>query len=338
MSNSVFSKKNNVGLGLGLFNETSKELVAEQERKDNEKFKIEYINIWNLLPNEKNKDFSMDEIEDLKASILDVGLQQNLVVTPYKEGQYKILTGHRRREALFQLIQEGHKELLNVPCIVRNFDDIDLPLSDDLKEIYAIATTNAEVRQLTDADKLKLMNMLSTVYDELKEQGYAKLGKRRDYIAEKLGVSSSTVKILSFVDNNLNEDIKEDFKNKKIPLTVANEIAHLDEKEQTKLIEKNEGDISNLTASDIKEHRKALEEKQTQQKKKSNSKIDTGSYGISASDFEYIFNLSDKIDELPNGVTVSGKEFDKLLLAKERILTQQHKIEKILDNAMKKYK
>lgn len=322
MSNSIFSKKNN-GLGLGLFNEASKELIAEQERKENESFKIEYINVWNLLPNEKNKDFSMDEIEDLKASILDVGLQQNLVVTPWKDGQYKILTGHRRREALFQLIQEGHKELLNVPCIVRKFEDIDLPLSDELKEKYAIATTNAEVRKNTPADLKKLMEMLSDVYDELKKQGYKNLGKRQNYLAEKLGISTGTIGTINYIDKNLNENLKQDFESGKLPMRTANKIAHLPPEEQKKFIDKQDGE--NITADDIAKHRKDIEKRR--------ARIDTDSgkkYTVTQNDFEFCLDIQKEFENTTN-VVLSNAEYNRIQKAKTQIIKQQEIIKNIIN-------
>ena len=317
-------------LGAGLINEKGKAFATEE-------FKITYLNINQLQPNEKNTGFSMEEIEDLKQSIEEVGLQQNLVVS-YNGETYKILSGHRRYEALKTLVNEGKNKFATVPCFIKELSKIELPIDDETKEIYAIATTNAETRKLSDADRLKLMEMLSTVYDRLKENGYTDIGKRRDYIAEKLGISTGKVSMLNFINKNLDEDLKEDFKNEKLPLTAANELAHLNSQEQEKFIEKNNGDISSVTASDIKDYREEIEEKKKKKTIKSESKVDNDTYMISGKDFEYLFNISDTIDELSTGVTVTGKDYKKLLIAKERIIKQQNNIEKILDNAMKNYK
>lgn len=317
------------GLGAGLLNDKSKELATND-------FQITYIDIEKLIPNEKNEGFSMNEIEDLKTSILEVGLEQNLVVAQNDDDTYKILTGHRRYMALSELVSEGNEKFKKVPCIVKDLSKIDLPIDAETKELYAIATTNAEVRKNTDADRLKLMEMLSIVYDKLKENGYGNLGRRRDFIAERLGVSSSTVKILSYVDKNLTEELKEDFKNEKIPLTVANELAHLDEKEQSKFIEKNEGDISDLTASDVKEHRKAVEEKQAKKKEKSESKTDTNKYTLIKDRFDFVYDLSIWLDDNDvDSYVVDGENYEKLQRAKKQIEKQYKIIKNILIKAEK---
>jgi ParB family chromosome partitioning protein len=207
------------GLGEGLLSESSRQFAVNE-------FKVTYIPLDNLVPNRHNEGFSMEDVEELKTSIREVGLEQNLVVVP-EGGKFRILTGHRRYIALKELFAEGVEKFRTVPCVVKDLSKIDLPLSDRSKEVYAIATTNLENRKLTDSDKLKLMEMLSQVYDELKEKGYEKLGKRRDFLAERLGISSAGVQILSFVDHNLAPCFKEAFLAEKIPLMVASEIAHM---------------------------------------------------------------------------------------------------------------
>lgn len=322
-----FSKAS-LGLGSGLLNEKSKELATNE-------FKITYISINDIIENEKNDGFSMEEIEDLKISILEVGLEQNLVVKELGNGKYKLLSGHRRFRALQELVNAGNDKFKNIPCVIKNLAKIDLPLDEEFKELYAIATTNAEVRKNTPADLKKLMEMLSKVYDKLKENGYKNLGKRRDYLADKLGISSRTIGTLNYIEKNLDEEFKEDFESGQMPLRTANELAHLSKEEQKKFISKQNGDYK---ASDVTEYREKVETKKERKKEKLDSKVEYDTYIISANDFEYLFDLSDKIDELATGTVVSGKEYEKLLNAKERILKQQQNIKKILDSAMKKYK
>ncbi|MBQ9082700.1 MAG: ParB N-terminal domain-containing protein [Clostridia bacterium] len=207
------------GLGEGLLSESSRQFAVNE-------FKVTYIPLDNLVPNRNNEGFSMEDIEELKTSIREVGLEQNLVVVP-DGAKFRILTGHRRYIAMKQLFEEGVEKFRTVPCVIKDLGKIDLPLSDRSKELYAIATTNLENRRYTDSDKLKLMEMLSQVYDELKEKGYEKLGKRRDFLAERLGISSAGVQILNFVDHNLAPCFREAFLAEKIPLMVASEIAHM---------------------------------------------------------------------------------------------------------------
>ena len=238
------------GLGAGLLSESSRQFAVNE-------FKVTYIPLDNLIPNRHNEGFSMEDIEELKTSIREVGLEQNLVVVP-DGGKFRILTGHRRYIALQQLFAEGMDKFRTVPCIVKDLNKIDLPLSEHNKELYAIATTNLENRRYTDGDKLKMMEMLSQVYDELRQNGYEKLGKRRDFLAERLGISSAGVQILNFVDRNLAECFREAFLAEKIPLMVANEIAHMSKEAQRAY--RDYLDAHGITSISVKDVRKFAEQ------------------------------------------------------------------------------
>ena len=222
----VMKSKN---LGSGLLSENSRQFAVNE-------FKVTYIPLEQLVSNPRNEGFTMDDIEELKTSIREVGLEQNLVVVP-DGAKFRILTGHRRYLALKALFDEGLEKFRTVPCIVKDLSKIDLPLSEDSKELYAIATTNLENRRCSDADKLKLMAMLSQVYDELKANGYDRLGKRRDFLADRLGISSAGVQILSYVDKNIAEPFRDAFTNESLPLMVLSEIAHLSPDDQAALHE-----------------------------------------------------------------------------------------------------
>lgn len=239
----VMKKKD---LGSGLLSENSRQFAVNE-------FKVTYIPLDQLVVNQRNEGFTMDDIEELKTSIREVGLEQNLVVVPDGD-HFRILTGHRRFLALRELYAEGMGKFRTVPCIVKDLSKIDLPLSESSKELYAIATTNLENRRYTDADKLKLMEMLSQVYDELKANGYERLGKRRDFLAERLGISSAGVQILSYVNKNIDDSFRNAFLWEEIPLMVANEIAHLNRADQIALHEYLEQHPNpNLSVKDVRD-------------------------------------------------------------------------------------
>ena len=83
---------------------------------------------------------------------------------------------------------------------------IDLPLSDELKELYVLTTTNAEQREKTDYDLMLQVQNLSRIYTELKVAGYPLRGRQRDMIADKLGISPTQVQRYSSINKNLDED------------------------------------------------------------------------------------------------------------------------------------
>jgi len=308
----------------GLLNESGKQLIND--------FQIKYIPIEELVPNEKNEGFSLDDIEELQDSIKDIGLEQNLVVMKVEEDKYKILSGHRRFEALKELVADGVEKFKTVPCTVKNLDKIDLPLTDEQKEIYAIATTNAEVRNNTDSDKLKLMKMLSEVYDVLKKNGHTGLGRRREFIAEKLGVSPRTVQTYKNIDENLSDEYTEMFKKDQLTLGATNELSKLPKDNQKELLEETK-DVRELTEKEIKEYAKKVGEA----KKKNEIKITHNFYTLNQKDFEYINDINSEISQIKNGITVNGKEWEKLKAVEKQITKQQKVIAKIFEDVRKRH-
>lgn len=240
--------------GGGLLSDVSKRLAAESD------FKVSLLPLDKLVPNPGNAGFSMDEIEELKTSIREVGLEQNLVVVPIAgsaaaaqnpsllpgqdpsqprcEGaapdvpppsspEYKILTGHRRYQALRELAAEGYDRYALVPCVVKDLAAIDLPLSDEMKEVYALITTNIENRRNTPGDIQRFIELAAAVYDELRAQNYPALGKRRDFIAGRLGLSPTQIQRYAQIVNHLSRDFQALFAAGRLALTVAEEISRL---------------------------------------------------------------------------------------------------------------
>lgn len=311
-------KKQN--LGSGLLSENSRQFAVNE-------FKVTYIPLTDLIPNRNNDGFSMQDIEELKTSIREVGLEQNLVVVP--EGlKFRILTGHRRFIALQQLFEEGMEKFRTVPCIVKDLGKIDLPLSAESKELYAIATTNVENRRFTDGDKLKMMEMLSRVYDELRDNGYEKLGKRRDFLAERLGISSASVQILNYVDRNLDDSFREAFLTERIPLMVANEIAHMPkEAQQDYRYYVDVKGISGIGVKDVRKFAEQWKKEHTAKKILPAQKPQTELYRSIQTQLLQVVNA---MEQCP---TVTGEDAEKLNRLQQELKEKVATVEKI----MKKY-
>ena len=152
--------KFNLGLGEGLLNETSKAMKTSKE------FNIIPIDINLIDPSEDNNGMSLDDIDELAQAILENGMDQNLVVIPKADGHYKLMTGHRRRLALLKLVNEGHDEFSQVPCLVKDLDNIKFDISQSAKEKFALITTNIQNRNRTLADNLHLMKLADDVFQE----------------------------------------------------------------------------------------------------------------------------------------------------------------------------
>lgn len=203
-----------IKLGTGLFSDVSKALATST-------FKVQHIPFENLNPNNDEHGFSLEGIDELAESIADIGLEQNLVVEDAGSGSYNILTGRRRYYAIKRLLEQGNTKYKTVPCVVKKLSDIDLPIPDDIKRIYAIVTTNAEQRKPTAADTAEMIRKLNTVYDALEAAGAKPKGRRRDFIASELGISPATVGKYDYISNNADTATKEAVNKGEISLSEA---------------------------------------------------------------------------------------------------------------------
>ena len=127
---------------------------------------------------------------------------------------------------------------------------IDLPLSDELKELYVLTTTNAEQREKSDYDVMLQVQNLRRIYSELKAAGHPLRGRQRDLIAETLGISATQVQRYSSIDKNLSEELKQEFRDGKMALTVAGSAAALSREQQAALREQTAGKPE-ITQSDV---------------------------------------------------------------------------------------
>ena len=90
-------------------NKNSKAGIDESPRA---RFRTKDISIFKMYRNDMNF-YSVEQIEELAGDILMYGLKQNLelVYAPCEMGEYRIVAGERRWEALKYLVSKGYKEL-----------------------------------------------------------------------------------------------------------------------------------------------------------------------------------------------------------------------------------
>lgn len=232
-------------IGAGLLNDTSKDLKAPEYIED------EYIKLTDIQPT-KLVDYSKKEEEmlDLMASIYNLGLQQNPVVirTPDGEKPYRLTTGNRRFEAIKRLHERGDWGD-TVKCTIIDLNKINLPLTEKLKEKYAIMETNSKVRHYTDYDKLMEVREYDEFYTELRKQGYEFVeeadGKRlqlkgvknRQLIAEKLQMSPAQVGKFSKVSSKAAPETIEALKQEVVNINVATEVVDLSPEDQKEIVQ-----------------------------------------------------------------------------------------------------
>ena len=251
------NSKENISVGAGLLSEVSKELETDL-------LKIVQIKREDIEVSENNF-YSISNIESLKQSIDTIGLKQPLMVHQKENGKYKLLGGERRLTALDELIAEG-KWNKPIPCVVQDYNKIKMPVSDELKEMYCIITTNREQRDYTDADLANEIKELKKLYAELRKSGVEDIivgigedgteikkiikgVKTKELIAKDLNISSGRVASFDKVQNNGSEALKQALSENRISIVAAEEALKLSKEEQEELIAKSEGEIK---LSDIK--------------------------------------------------------------------------------------
>lgn len=215
-------------LGAGLLNETTKQLAQRD-------LDIVYIPYEKLRVDKRNQ-YSTNGIDELAEAIADVGLQQPLNVAQADDGMYDILGGQRRYLAIGQLLKSGNTKYSEVPCSIANPKNIDLPVDDETKYLYIIATTN-EYRDLTDGDKLLRIRQLSEVYDKINKAGGAeRIGKRRrDFIAESTNMSPRSVQDFLSIEKKLDPALKDAVIQGDLDIHTGVKIAALPDEKQKEL-------------------------------------------------------------------------------------------------------
>ncbi len=192
-------KNEPLGKGLGaLFGSGDVDIISEINSTAPQGAAVSEIPLIDIEPNrnQPRKDFDADKLEALAESIKEHGVVSPILVTPNKNGTYKIVAGERRWRA------SKLAGLHEIPCIVKEFDDrevSELALVENLQRddlnpieeaegykhlIDAFALTQDEVAKKVGksrsavANSLRLNNLCPEVKDMLKEdkltQGHAR--------------------------------------------------------------------------------------------------------------------------------------------------------------------
>lgn len=190
----------------------------------------EYTEIWlspyDVKPSESNF-YSQENIEELADSFLAVGQQQPTVLGRVN-GEFRIVSGHRRNLANIMNIERGHEEYKKVRYLYRDMSAALFELS--------LLIGNAYNRELTAWEKTQQAQKLKeALLRAKKEDGLEITGKLRDIIADLLNESSTNVARMDAINNNATPEVKEALKNGDIGITAAYEAAKLPEDEQREI-------------------------------------------------------------------------------------------------------
>jgi|GEM_PF-6299499 len=153
---------------------------------------IKMIDIEKLVPHKGNF-YSMTDIELLADDIERQGLKNNLVVCDSGDGYYTVISGHRRRQAIIMLINDGRINSRFVPCYINPAKTAD-------EEMQDLIMLNATSRVISDAEMIKQYEHLKAILEKKKANGESV--RVREKIAEILNISNGKVAMIEAVVNN----------------------------------------------------------------------------------------------------------------------------------------
>lgn len=174
-----------------------------------------------LIDPDPDNFYSMDGIEALSWNIELIGLQQPLRVRPDGD-RYVIVSGHRRREAIRQIIEAGTDQFkAGVPCIVEA--GADSAAMRELKLIYA----NSATRVMRSSEISRQAERVTALLYQLKEEGVEFPGRMREHVAEACRISSTKLARLHAIRANLDENLLKLYDGNKLSEAAAYELQKL---------------------------------------------------------------------------------------------------------------
>lgn len=207
---------------------------------------VRAINVEKLIPNPDNF-YHIGDLSELKASIMeDGGVRQNLIVEPQKDGTYLIISGHRRCQAVKELLADGADVEADLPCEIEPDHAKAERLLIRANSAARILTPWEEVLQAQRADELITRQRHEGLINEPKRQAMQKL----------LHKSSGSIGRLCAIYNNLVVDLQQKMKDGKLGVSAAYEICQMrPEDQQGLLTTHNTFGIEEITLADVRHYK-----------------------------------------------------------------------------------
>ena len=196
--------------------------------------KTVYRNPEDLIPSKDNF-YSTEDTEKLKQSIKALGILQPLLIEE-RGGKDYILAGHSRRKCCLELIKEGLDRFRKIPCVYKPKIELSTASEEDeiIRKIIIIQSNT--YREKTDWEKMTEALQMEELVKELREKTDLE-GKTREIVSDLIGVSSTQIGRYHSISNNLSERLADAFRQNKLNISTAAELAGLNEKYQTKACE-----------------------------------------------------------------------------------------------------
>lgn len=234
-----------------------------------------YRDVFKLIPSKANfYGVKPEKLQGLKNSILLFGVMQDVLIEE-RDGEDYIISGHCRTMCCRMLVEEGHEEFRKINCkytkvkdnarknlieencingsATRENDDAISKLLERLSVIQA-----NRFRDKSDWEKMREALDTEEIIKELKNIAGLK-GKTRDIVRETIGVSGTQMERYHAVQKRLSAEWMAEFETEKINITVARELADLNEKYQKQAMEHYmEHDI--ITQAEVRAFKKLQED------------------------------------------------------------------------------
>lgn len=226
----------------GMLSERSSQEMTIPEQK------TVYRNPEDLIPSKDNF-YSTEDTEKLKQSIKALGILQPLLIEE-RGGKDYILAGHSRRKCCLELIEEGLDRFRKIPCVYKPKIELSTASEEDeiIRKIIIIQSNT--YREKTDWEKMTEALQMEELVKELREKTDLE-GKTREIVSDLIGVSSTQIGRYHSINSNLSESLMNAFKQNKLNISTAAELAGLNEKYQTKACELLEN-AGQLALNDVK--------------------------------------------------------------------------------------
>ena len=194
---------------------------------------IQHISLDRIRCNAGNF-YAVENVDDLVDSIKLTGLLQPLLVVPAEDGDYRLISGHRRFKAIRYLYEESNfTDWEKAPCIV-------LPdPKDGDKEQLMLIHANSTGRVLSGAEIQRQSREIREILVRMKDNGVEIPGRLRDVVAEQMQISSSRLARLDAIESKIAvPGIREAWKRDDLGESVAYEISQLPSEKQYRLLDR----------------------------------------------------------------------------------------------------
>lgn len=184
-------------------------------------YEIKEIDIDKLVPNPDNF-YHIGDLTELKRSILREGILASLVVTPLPDGRYMLVSGHRRCQAVQELLDGGEKVERKLPCKIER---------DKEKAAWMLITSNATQRDKTPWEEVL---EVAKAHELIAKEHKPGDKPTREILQERTGKSSGAIGRIMKIYHNAADETKEALQKGRLSVSTAYELCRLTVDDQTR--------------------------------------------------------------------------------------------------------